>query len=442
MAQAQAQNRRISLPAIMILDFDKLFARIKLGSKSDIGWTKLELSQGDDHGCEDFKMTYHHPFPGVTVLRGQFMLETSVPAQVLFPRPEWLCLPSYKQCQEFFEMELDHMVAPGDAIVSVTRADPADHKASEMTQIRALMAVLAGSHEKAADDPQTQSSTFKARLAVRWDLPEIGSTSHIVAPLDPISLQPVSELGMHKAILSVFQQHPTEANKVRVSKAIVVSGTVPPWAGSQFRKLLMIERERLLKIASLPFMHNLRTEGKDFYLVVSLKCCVRGPPLLPCGETEEADTISRVCLQGQAIKYWERLERLHDDNFSLCSYLKKFLSTTGLAVNVFGNFDGRELVSYQAFVQRSQWDAIRPEFEKAWRTHGAAYRRLNGGSAAPKLVEGSVSRWKPCEENAERFNDGCPLSQMRGNCVTIRNTFIEVVDCPESPVGWKRTLSF
>jgi len=430
----------------MILNFDKLFAKIKLGSKSDIGWTKLEMGE-DAKDCEEFKLTYHHPVPGVTVLRGQYYIDTSVPAQVLFPRPEWLCLPSYKHCQEFFEMELDQLIGPGDAMVSMTKARPAEknYPGEDLAQIRALMAVLADSHEKEedAEAEQDQYCTYKARVAVRWDLPEIGSAVHIVAPLDPDTLQPVSELGVHKAVLSVFQQHPTEANKIRVSKALVVSGTIPPWAGSHFRKILMVDRERLSRIASLPFMHNLRTEGKDFYLVMSLKCCVRGPPLLPCGETEaeEGREDSRVCLEGQAIKYWERLQ---DENFSLCSYVKKFLASTGMTVNVFTNFDGRELVSYQAFVQRSQWETIRPEFEKAWRIHGAAYRRLNGGSAAPKLVEGGVARWKPCEEDAERFNDGCPLSQMQNNGVTIRNTFIEVVDASDGPVkkGIQRTLSF
>jgi len=429
----------------MILDFDKLFVRIKVGAKSDLGWTELECGFGDDPACADFKLSYRHPIPGVTVLRGQFTLETSVPAQALFPRPEWLCLPSYKHCQEFFEMELDHMLAPGDAIVSMTRASRDANKDNQtLTQMRALMEVLAGSHEKekAADDTLTEYSTVKARLAVRWDYPEVGSTVHIVAPLDPVSLQPCSELGMHRSVVSVFRQDPTEANKVRVTKAIVVSGTVPPWAGSHFRKVLMTSRERMLKVASLPFMHNLRAEGKDFYLVVSLKCCVRGPPLLPCEETDaEGREDSRVCLEGQVIKCWERLK---EDNFSLCSYVRRFLSSAGLAVNVFGNFDGRELVSYQAFVQRSQWDAVRPEFEKAWKTHGAAYRRLNGGCAAPKLVEGGVARWKPCEEDAERFNDGCPLSQKESIGITIRNTFIEVVDSSDGPLkkGLQRMNSF
>ncbi|CAE8646759.1 unnamed protein product [Polarella glacialis] len=124
--------------------------------------------------------------------------------------------------------------------------------------------------------------------------------------------------------------------------------------------------------------------------------------------------------------------------------MKKFLSATGMTVNVFEHFDGRELVSYQAFVQRSQWDSIRPEFDKAWRIHGAAYRRLNGGSAAPKIVEGGVARWKPCEDDSERFNDGCPLSQMQGNGFTIRNTFLEVVDVSDGQAkkGKQRTLSF
>ncbi|CAE8586134.1 unnamed protein product [Polarella glacialis] len=426
----------------MILNFDKLFAKIKLGSESDIAWTKLEMGE-DYEDCEEFKLTYHHPVPGVTVLRGQFYINTSVPAQVLFPRPEWLCLPSYKQCQEFFEMELDQIIGPGDATVSMTKARPVENKASEhLAQIRALMAVLADSHEKNSEAEQDQYCTYKARVAVRWDLPEIGSAVHIVAPLDPDTLQPVSDLGVHKAVLSVFQQHPTEANKIRVSKAIVGSGTIPPWAGSHFRKILMVDRERLSQIASLPFMHNLRTEGKDFYLLLNLKCCVRGPPLLPCGETEaQGKEDSRVCLDGQAIKYWERLQ---DENFSLCSYVRKFLASTGMTVNVFTNFDGRELVSYQALVQRSQWESIRPEFEKAWRIHGAAYRRLNGGSTAPKLVEGGVARWKPCEQDATRFNDACPLSQMQGNGITIRNTFIEVVDVSDGPVkkGKQRRHSF
>ncbi|CAE8609948.1 unnamed protein product [Polarella glacialis] len=161
---------------------------------------------GDDKDCK-FKFTYHHPVPGVTVLRGQFYIDTSVPAQVLFPRPEWLCLPSYKQCQEFFEMELEQMIGPGGAMVSITKARPSDKKASEhLAQIRALMAVLADSHEKHAEAEQDQYCTYKARVAVRWDLPEIGSAVHIVAPLDPDTLQPVSELRVHKAILSVFQK--------------------------------------------------------------------------------------------------------------------------------------------------------------------------------------------------------------------------------------------
>ncbi|CAE8646760.1 unnamed protein product [Polarella glacialis] len=74
------------------------------------------------------------------------------------------------------------------------------------------MAVLAAdSHEKDADAEQNHNCTYKARVAVRWDLPEIGSAVHIVAPLDPDTLQPVSELGVHKAVLNSTPQKPTRS---------------------------------------------------------------------------------------------------------------------------------------------------------------------------------------------------------------------------------------
>eukprot|EP00931_Biecheleriopsis_adriatica_P017206 TRINITY_DN12410_c0_g3_i1.p2 TRINITY_DN12410_c0_g3~~TRINITY_DN12410_c0_g3_i1.p2 ORF type:complete len:144 (-),score=22.85 TRINITY_DN12410_c0_g3_i1:16-447(-) len=68
----------------------------------------------------------------------------------------------------------------------------------------------------------------------------------------------------------------------------------------------------------------------------------------------------------------------------------KFL---GLHIPVSRRIDGQELARYHAILPRSLWQEASEEFSALWAEQRAAYRRLYGGTSAPRLEE---IPWEVC----------------------------------------------
>jgi hypothetical protein len=107
-------------------------------------------------------------------------------------------------------------------------------------------------------------------------------------------------------------------------------------------------------------------------IVLSLKKCNAGPPLLPNAGS------------------WEFVSK---EGFSLPGYLRLLAQRLDLDVTVHACLEGRSLVPYQAAIDRLTWESICSEVQGTLTKQRAAYRRLNGGGGAPVLVEAPEPRF-------------------------------------------------
>eukprot|EP00931_Biecheleriopsis_adriatica_P043622 TRINITY_DN24932_c0_g1_i1.p1 TRINITY_DN24932_c0_g1~~TRINITY_DN24932_c0_g1_i1.p1 ORF type:complete len:406 (+),score=22.41 TRINITY_DN24932_c0_g1_i1:62-1219(+) len=166
-----------------------------------------------------------------------------------------------------------------------------------------------------------------------------------------------------------------------------------------------------------------------FYMVVNLKRCGSGPPLLPAPEEEQAD----VVIAGQG---WNRLESV----LPLSVYLRSLLQGGGCStVRVFQSLHGWQLVPYQAVVVRQEWTAAYPLISSLWARHEAAYKEVydHRFSPGPHLAFDLPPRLT-AQRNGQ-FRE-CPESMV----VSVRNTFIDgCVDAEsQGAEGLPRSQSF
>ena len=114
------------------------------------------------------------------------------------------------------------------------------------------------------------------------------------------------------------------------------------------------------------------------------------------------------------------------------------MEKVGHHLHAYGAMDGRKLVRYQCVVVRQQWNELRTPFFEAWKVQKAAYRRANGGTAAPTLVEDAAPRFLS--------RDFSCVKPEGSECIktVVRKTFIELeedshnsADC----LGLKRSNS-
>eukprot|EP00929_Paragymnodinium_shiwhaense_P086433 TRINITY_DN4694_c0_g1_i10.p2 TRINITY_DN4694_c0_g1~~TRINITY_DN4694_c0_g1_i10.p2 ORF type:complete len:188 (+),score=33.56 TRINITY_DN4694_c0_g1_i10:203-766(+) len=134
--------------------------------------------------------------------------------------------------------------------------------------------------------------------------------------------------------------------------------------------------------------------AENFYKIVCLRGCCRGPPLIPFDEPSETTTIEQI-----GGWYWQANE---EGMFTFPAYLQKLIRTCGSDTRVFSSLDGRRLVPYQAAVLRSEWDLIEKKLKDLFSAQCSAYRFLRGGSGAPKLK---------AEVNARFVSESKPLSE-------------------------------
>ena len=126
--------------------------------------------------------------------------------------------------------------------------------------------------------------------------------------------------------------------------------------------------------------------------------------------------------------------------FYLADYLKCFMDKLGHPTLFFyDTLDGCKLVPYQCVVKRQDWEQLKKFFMPAFRLQKAAYRRGNGGTVAPSLVEDvrpHCSSQEPCYE---------PQVQHEGSIVktVVRNTFLELDEDQGDKDGppMRRTIS-
>lgn len=127
--------------------------------------------------------------------------------------------------------------------------------------------------------------------------------------------------------------------------------------------------------------------AENFYKVVCLRGCCRGPPLLPQDEWSETTTTEKI-----GGHYWYAAE---EGTFTFSGYLQTLLRLCGSSARVFSTLSGQRLVPYQCAVLSEEWDAVEARFKDLFAAQCSAYRFLRGGSGAPKLKTDVEPRFVP-----------------------------------------------
>lgn len=128
---------------------------------------------------------------------------------------------------------------------------------------------------------------------------------------------------------------------------------------------------------------------------------------------------------------WSRLSR---GKFRMVEYMRHFLDALGHDdVHTYDSLESRTLVPYQCVVLRSQWTQIRDSFRQAFHLQKAAYRRANGGTTAPSIVEDVRPHLLGSEVHATSSggSDSAESDQIdqlpsEVSKLVVRNTFLEL----------------
>ena len=129
-------------------------------------------------------------------------------------------------------------------------------------------------------------------------------------------------------------------------------------------------------------VRKLRVADAEFYTVLALRSFNRGPPLLP--NSEEKDSCVTVSTEKPQLRHWSKPPM---DKLRLSDYLTALVERLGYELKTNTILDGNQLVPYQCVVEIEAFQKIRAPLLEALRVQKAAYRRANGGTAAPSLVE-------------------------------------------------------
>lgn len=298
--------------------------------------------------------------------------------------------------------KMENIIAPGDANVTVHISRPVAMQA---------MMFMAGPAEGLSEmidvDPDTVA--FRMRFIFRRDYPQKGEHCLAVIPRSS-SGGLLEDCGPVSARCLRILQHQDP------SKTVVVAFRIEPhvkeWATSVAPRMhgsfkshgprLGAIVEGAKRYAAAPSCADV-LECDSNYVVVALRKCNRGGPLLPLARNSD-DSIE-----------WE------PDNLTrpLPDYLRRlcsFLNTPD--VEVYGTLDGWRLPPYQAAMTQRSWSRVQLLLEEPLKSMRTTYRRRLGGTTAPDLVAGVVPKLMELNSEAASAMQECMYK------VPTSNTFI------------------
>lgn len=266
-----------------------------------------------------------------------------------------------------------------------------------MAQLRLLVQASWGS----------ESKQQLCRCTLRRDFPSVGQVS--IAMLDLNDSSHNSYVGLD----CCFVISRTGDESVSLLQEVFEMPRLPRW----LLRLVLSSYCRTCKITSscetVSSLMQQALEEESGFLVVTMKKCCRGFPLVP-SIAEAGHESETFC--------WEQPDS--SCCFSLSSYLQGILSLCGIGPDViFDNLDGRRLVSFQAAVRRVLWPRLWETLEPIFRKQRAAYRQHHGGSGAPQIQVDVPPRF--CNEPAypaEMLEDDASTDD--GIVLQNKNTFL------------------
>mmetsp|Transcript_12828 Transcript_12828/g.14992 ORF Transcript_12828/g.14992 Transcript_12828/m.14992 type:complete len:194 (-) Transcript_12828:343-924(-) len=181
---------------------------------------------------------------------------------------------------------------------------------------------------------------------------------------------------------------------------------------------------------------------ENLYIVLCMRSFNRGPPLVPITNETQADAADAITISAGSNLNLTRWTRFNRGKFRMSEYIRCFMGALAHEVSIYDSLDGRSLVAYQCAFLRSQWMALRVSFFEAFNLQKAAYRRANGGTAAPGIIEDARPHLLREADGADGAvcvgPDQLPL--VDGSKFRVRNTFLELGDVPD-PFPMKRSKS-
>uniref|UniRef100_A0A7S4GKM9 Uncharacterized protein n=1 Tax=Oxyrrhis marina TaxID=2969 RepID=A0A7S4GKM9_OXYMA len=298
--------------------------------------------------------------PTVSFLRNEYLIDLTVEESINFMRPEVTFHHGRKDFDPLVaNATILQLFAPGDVLGWVSL---------KPCQFWAAAAIV--NHAPDASKPGQMIRSVRRR-----DFPAPGLSCIVHMPVHPETMVMLEQQGLVKAGAYIIMPAPGQEGK---ALNVEIQRVYRP---SDWALALMPDGSTFLKHWASCYkkskVYQEVQDGKvdEVYLVITLRKCERGPPLIP------VDSM---------LQQWEPCAR---EAFSLPDYLRRFAEVLGASLEVFDRMDGRHLVPYQACCVTTHWEAVAPALDPAFKAQRTAYRRANGGTGAPVLATGSQPRF-------------------------------------------------
>lgn len=206
------------------------------------------------------------------------------------------------------------------------------------------------------------------------------------------------------------------------------------WAIFQFRLLMEGAHHSVQYLFNRPSIQRLREIDENFYVTLGIRSFKRGPTMVPVvqkHETSADQTDAMVTIHaGERLGlnlwrcYKSKREKRGKCRFFMSEYLQILVNAMGEEIDAFETLDGLDVVSYQCVVRRSDWARLRTRFFDLYRLAKAAYRRANGGTYAPSILEEAETKFNIQE------NQAAPPAQASQEMPRwiLRKTFLDIED--------------
>lgn len=355
------------------VELDQLFDRARTAMEVE-RWNIMDAPDSQDMQLELSRLELSRD---VALIRSQYMSDNDLATITTIAQPEVYFNPEREPNDFMVATGIERLMAPGDAVVWVQTG---------LTPLVQRTASLIGTMQPAA----LGATTFRLRQLVRRDFPKLGCITILAAPLDPDSNVIVEEWGVVKATVVIAQSCEDDPCKTRIMEVQQLT-RVPLWAvpmaaPQHFRMQMTMVNDYINSEA-----YKEVTEGAGRYIVVGIRRCLKGPPLLPRENTSASDVkVTTDWLEAETSGSW----------FGLPEYLSMFLSRIGVQdADIFDRLHGRQVVRYQAVVQLRAWQRAWALLETPFRIQRTAYRRLHGGSNAPDITIDMKPKFLALEES-------------------------------------------
>lgn len=351
-------------------------------------------------------------YGGASFMRLKYDIDIPFSTAIVLGRPDvWYNSGRPEYEKHLAECAVEEVLSPWDGICTFRF-----NFSNEIQRYASLMGAPKDYAAAAAlDGGHVATVSYRAQVAVRRDMPQQGQYTFMQAPLNPETQEPCAEWGIVRARATVFELH-EDSGRTQIIELRHCRG-VPNWALTRLPDWTlglgtgypMKAYEWIKSYIASPIFRE-AAEGAMSFVVLGLKKCARGMPLLPLEEKCEGRFT------------WEPVP---PEIVTLVDYVRAFLHRLGAdEEQVYGNFEGRRLANFQAVMRLGAWERVWLVMEEPFLQQKVAYRRHFGGTIAPVFKVGVDPRFvEPA------WASGVPAYGMRA---PVRDTFVHF-DTSSSP---------